>query len=107
LNLWNHYVKQFTTRDWCISRQLWSVKIFKSFINFVIIFIFFQLFKRWGQQIPAYKCQISKDDKQNFKWIAAHNEKEARQQASEYFSKSNNLNQIIEPEQIYIQQGVA
>ena len=22
-NLWHHYVKSFTQKDWCISRQLW------------------------------------------------------------------------------------
>ena len=24
-NLWNHYAKNFTQKDWCISRQLWCV----------------------------------------------------------------------------------
>ena len=60
-NLWEHYVKAYTTKDWCISRQLW-----------------------WGQTIPAYKCAVN-TNQENFKWFAAHNEKEARVKAKEFF----------------------
>jgi valyl-tRNA synthetase len=62
VNLWNYYVNNFTTKDWCISRQLW-----------------------WGQQIPAYKCSpIDKPD--DSKWFSSHNQDQALRQAQKYFN---------------------
>ena len=77
-NLWNHYVKSYTTKDWCISRQLW-----------------------WGQRIPAFKCSMGDESK----WFAAQSQEDALQQAVSYFSTLSR--QEVKPEDVCIQQGVA
>lgn len=77
LNLWNHYVKSYTTKDWCISRQLW-----------------------WGQRIPAYRCSF----KEHFKWIAANSEAEAQSLACDHFTALSN--EPVTAFDVNIQQGV-
>ena len=77
LNLWSHYVKSYTTKDWCISRQLW-----------------------WGQRIPAYKCSFNNRST----WVAANSEAEAKVKACDYF-KAVNSDQSTASD-ISIQQGV-
>ncbi|XP_037719122.1 valine--tRNA ligase, mitochondrial [Drosophila subpulchrella] len=52
---WERWLKD--SRDWCISRQLW-----------------------WGHQVPAYEVT---DAKGNTQWVAAVNEKAAKQKAKE------------------------
>ena len=76
-NLWNHYVKSYTTKDWCISRQLW-----------------------WGQRIPAFKCSVGDESK----WFAAQCQEEAVQQAVTHFSTLGK--QQLEADDVRIQQGV-
>jgi len=52
---WERWLQD--SRDWCISRQLW-----------------------WGHQVPAYEVT---DSKGNTQWVAAVNEKAAKQKAIE------------------------
>ncbi len=82
INLWSNYSKSFTTKDWCISRQLW-----------------------WGQQIPAYKCMLigAKHDTDGVKWISAQNEDEARREAVEHFSFLQRA--TVTENQISVEQG--
>lgn len=77
VNLWNNYVRSFSTKDWCISRQLW-----------------------WGQQIPAFECKLNNQSK----WISARSEEEARVAAVEYFSKHTEVS--FTNQEICIQQGL-
>ncbi len=83
VNLWNSYARSFTTKDWCISRQLW-----------------------WGQQIPAYKCRLIGGEEltAGVRWISARDEAEARREAIKYFSGVRQA-PVIDNE-ISVEQGI-
>ncbi|KAJ8300234.1 hypothetical protein KUTeg_021753, partial [Tegillarca granosa] len=63
-------------RDWCISRQLW-----------------------WGHRIPAYYASVS-GQSSNGVWLAARNETEALQKASEVLSTPSDQLHIKQDEDV-------
>ena len=76
-NLWNHYSKAFTTKDWCISRQLW-----------------------WGQQIPAFICLCHGETK----WFTAQDSETAKFDAVKYFEEL--FNKKVDHSEVTIKQGI-
>jgi valyl-tRNA synthetase len=74
----NWYRWMENTTDWCISRQLW-----------------------WGHRVPAYLCtvkgQAEPDPLEPTNWIAAHDEKEAKEVAAKKFGVA--VEDIIKVEQ--------
>lgn len=75
-NLWNHYSKSYTTKDWCISRQLW-----------------------WGQQIPAFIASYNGESK----WFTTPDIESAKIEAVKYFQDL--FKKQIDASEVTIKQG--